>query len=89
MTTLREEWQAANPGLKPIVLPDEWEGVPDGFDLIGIESNAGTVMGAVSEALKAAGNPRSVVNAWRTEAMSGDFDHLLRAALVYSGKDLC
>lgn len=51
--------------------------------LLGIDGNAGSVMGATTRALKAAGNPTSVLDAYRREAMSGDYDHLLAASMTY------
>ena len=68
-----------------INLPDEHEPVTDDASevLLGIDSNAGAIMGTVTRALRAAGNPTSVLDAYRREAMSGDYDHLLAASMTY------
>ncbi len=57
---------------------------PDDFDLIGIDGNAGAIMGAVSRALRKAGNPPDVIDAFRAEAMSDDYTHLLQTAMAYT-----
>lgn len=54
-------------------------------DLIGVGSSAGSIMAFVSDALRKAGNKSPVINAWRMEAMSSDYDHLLTAATAYLG----
>ena len=76
-----------------IIIPDTWENPSlslseDELTLVGIDGNAGSIMSHVSRILKQTGNPREVVDAWRREAMSGDYDHLLHAALVYLGAEL-
>lgn len=76
--------------MEDIKLPDEWINpsnvLPEeDVELVGIDGNAGSVMGFVSRALKQAGNSTAVVDAWRREAMSGDYNHLLRAAMEYLG----
>jgi hypothetical protein len=59
--------------------------VPADMDLIGMDSNAMHIMGAVSRALKDAGNSKDVINWYMKESMSGDYDHLLRVAMVATG----
>lgn len=76
-----------------VIIPDTWEDpslsmTEEELTLIGVPSDAGSIMGHVSRALKRTGNPREVVDAWRREAMSGDYDHLLHAAMVYLGEEL-
>lgn len=51
--------------------------------LTGNDSNALAIVGAVSRALREAGVPRQDVDAFRTEAMSGDYAAVLRAALSW------
>lgn len=57
---------------------------PD-LDLVGIDGNAFAVMGAVSRALRRAGNPPAVVDAYRKEATAGDYDNLLAVSMAYAG----
>ena len=40
-------------------------------------------MGNVARALRRAGNSPAVIQQFRDEAMSGDYDHLLQTALAY------
>ena len=49
---------------------------------IGIDGNAFAVMGAVTKALKKAGQDDKVEE-YRTKAMSGDYDNLLRVSMDY------
>jgi hypothetical protein len=65
-----------------IIAPDGLIRAP--LSLVGIEGSAGRILALVVLALREAGNSREVVNAWRAEALSGDFNHLLRAAMVYT-----
>ena len=64
---------------KPVGLPDEK--VP--CKLVGINGNAFVIMGAVSRALKKAGK-EELIDRFIEEAMSGDYDHLLRTAMAYT-----
>jgi menaquinone-dependent protoporphyrinogen IX oxidase len=52
--------------------------------LVGRDGNAGAIIGSVSVALRRAGNPAGVVNAFRREATSGDYDHVLQTAMAYA-----
>jgi len=54
-------------------------------DLVGVDGNAGAIMGTVSRGLRRAGNPKEVIDAFREEAMSGDYDHLLSTSMLYAG----
>jgi hypothetical protein len=68
--------------VKEIVLPDDLI-VPE-VELVGHDSNALAIIGTVARALKRAGNSREVVDGFRAEAMSDDYDHLLRVAMSYT-----
>lgn len=64
--------------------------VPEGtiipiVDLVGVDSNAGAVMGKVAVALKGEGNPKEIVNEFYRQAMSGDYNHMLRVCMTFSG----
>jgi alkylhydroperoxidase family enzyme len=52
--------------------------------LTGSDGNAFAVMGAVSKALRRAGNDPEVIAAFRAEATSGDYDHVLQTAMAYA-----
>jgi hypothetical protein len=54
------------------------------LDLVGVDSNAFAIMGAAIRALKAAGNGPDVVKQYQAEAMSGDYDNLIRVTLEYT-----
>ncbi len=45
--------------------------------LVGTDGNAFAVLGATIKAMKRAGVPQSDIDAFRDEATSGDYDHLL------------
>lgn len=51
-------------------------------ELIGQDGNAFSVIGKVTRALKRAGHP-DAADDFQTEAMSGDYDHLLATAMDY------
>jgi hypothetical protein len=51
--------------------------------LTGESGNAGAIMGAVSRAMRRAGVPPEVIEEYRRESMSGDYDHLLVTAMKY------
>ena len=51
--------------------------------LIGTDGNAFAIMGRVKEALRAAGAPRPVVDAYLERSMSGNYDNLLCTACEY------
>jgi len=50
--------------------------------LVGEDGNAFAILGRVSKALKRGGYPE-MVEPFMKEAMSGDYDHLLRTAMEY------
>ena len=50
--------------------------------LVGEDGNAFTVLGAVGKALKRTGHA-DVVDEFMQEAMSGDYDHLLRTCMKW------
>jgi hypothetical protein len=49
--------------------------------LIGEDGNAFAVMGAVKRALRIAGASQDEINQYLKEAMSGDYDNLLRTTM--------
>jgi hypothetical protein len=49
--------------------------------LIGEDSNAGSIIGRVTRALKRAGLSEGVCAAFRREAMSGDYDNVIQTAM--------
>ena len=51
-------------------------------ELIGCNGNAFAVMGKVTKALKRAGHG-DLVEPYKNEAMSGDYDHLLQTTMKY------
>lgn len=55
------------------------------LDLVGVDGNAFAVMGAVTTALRRAGNSPAVIAAYREQAMSGDYDSLLATSMMYAG----
>lgn len=46
--------------------------------LVGEDGNAFAILGRVQGALRRAGVDQAEIEAYRTEATSGDYDHLLR-----------
>lgn len=50
--------------------------------LIGTDGNAFALMGKVSQALKRGGH-KDLVDEFTKEAMSGDYNHLLRTCMAY------
>jgi len=49
--------------------------------LIGQDGNAFAVIGSVQRALRKAGAPKEEINQYLKEAMSGDYDNLLRTTM--------
>lgn len=66
-----------------IEVPDDL--IAAGIELVGVDGNAGSIMAAVSGALKRAGNPTWMIDLFRSQSMDGDYDHLLRVAMVFNG----
>lgn len=52
------------------------------YDLVGVDGNAFAVMGYTGKALRETGH-RDLVEKMREEAMSGDYDNLLRVCMKY------
>ena len=51
--------------------------------LVGKDGNAFAIMGRVAEALRKAGASKEEIKKYQTEAMSGDYDNLLRITMNY------
>jgi hypothetical protein len=51
--------------------------------LIGEDGNAFSILARVMKAMKVAGLPKEAIDAYYTEATSGDYDHLLQTTLRY------
>lgn len=51
--------------------------------LVGEDSNAYSIMGRVQRIAKRAGVPKESIDAYMQEAMSGDYNHLLRTTMKY------
>ena len=51
--------------------------------LIGEDGNAFAVMGAVQRALRKAGASKDEINQYLKDAMSGDYDNLLRTTMEW------
>lgn len=52
-------------------------------ELVGQDGNAFAIIGRVSQALRRAGVKSEEVDAFRTEAMSGDYNHLLGTCMKW------
>lgn len=53
------------------------------IELVGVEGNAFSVIGLAVDALKEEGNDAEVIDAYKSEAMSGDYNHLLQTTMTY------
>ena len=51
--------------------------------LIGHDGNGFSIMGRVKQALKRAGADKEYIDRYLSEAMSGDYDHLLAVSMGY------
>jgi hypothetical protein len=51
--------------------------------LVGRDGNAFAVLGSVQGALRRAGVPQEEIDEFYAEAMSGDYDHLLRTCMQW------
>lgn len=58
--------------------------IPVVLDPISIDGNVMSIIGTIARDLKRAGNSREVIDAFRSEAMSGDYDHVLQTVLAYT-----
>jgi len=65
-----------------VITPDDL--IRPEVQLTGEHGNAFVLIGVVSRALRRAGNSPAVVDAFREEAMSGDYDHVLQACMAYA-----
>jgi hypothetical protein len=52
-------------------------------DLVGSDGNAFSIIGNVARTLRRAGASAAYVDAFRKEATSGDYDHVLLTAVAY------
>lgn len=52
-------------------------------ELVGQDGNAMSIIAKVSSALKRNDVPREEITAYQNEAMSGDYDHLLRTTMSW------
>ena len=50
--------------------------------VVPFDGNAFSVMGAVKAGMQKAGAPKSEIDAYLKDAMSGDYDHLLQVSLA-------
>lgn len=73
-----------SPRSKPPVIHVSPNLVRPDITLTGHDGNAGAIIGSVALALRRAGNPEHVINEFRMEAMSGDYDHVLRTVVAYA-----
>lgn len=68
----------------PITIPEDYvKPEADSSDLVGVDGNAFSIIGFVSKQLRHADNSPAVVDAYREQAMAGDYDHLLRVSMVF------
>lgn len=51
--------------------------------LTGRDGNAFSVLGSVQDAMRRAGIDKKTISEYLDEAMSGDYDHLLRTTMKY------
>lgn len=65
-----------------IITPEGF--IPADVDLSELDGNALGIIGTVARELKRAGNSRDVIDAFRAEAMSGNYDHVLHTAIAYT-----
>lgn len=52
-------------------------------EIIGQDGNAFSIIGKVKQALREAEVPREEITKFATEAMSGDYDHLLQTVMKW------
>jgi len=52
--------------------------------LVGEDGNAFAIMGRAMKALRRAGNPPEVIEKYKAEATSGDYNHLLMVTMEYT-----
>lgn len=54
------------------------------MSLVGIDGNAFVIIGTVSAALRRAGATPEQVKQFQSEAMSGDYDHVIQTAIKWT-----
>ena len=52
-------------------------------ELVGGDGNAFAILGSVKRAMQRGGLPKEVIDKFREEAMSGDYDNLLTTCMRY------
>ncbi len=67
--------------MSEISTPDEL--IKPVVQLVGIDGNAYSIMGEVKSALTREGNSNEIVEDYLSQAMSGDYDHLLAVSLAF------
>lgn len=55
--------------------------------LVGEDGNAYSILGKVTRALRAGGVPPEVIDSYKEEAMSGDYDNLLQVTMAWVDVD--
>ena len=53
----------------------------------GADGNALSLVGSVARELRRVGNTPEVVDAFRKEALSGDYDHVVQTCMAYAEVD--
>jgi hypothetical protein len=61
----------------------EEKGKPD-CQLIGIDGNAYSIVGAGEQALRKAGYSRVALDEYREDAFSGDYDHVIQTVMKWT-----
>lgn len=56
------------------------------YTLVGIDGNAFSIMGYVSNAMRECKFTRAEIDTYRNEAMAGDYDNLLVVSMKYIDK---
>lgn len=59
------------------------EQLDSGDILVGIDGNAFVIIATTAKALRRAGASKAFEEAYRKEAMSGDYDHVLQTSMAY------
>lgn len=56
-------------------------------DMVGENGNAFSILGRVAHAMRLAKLPKSEIDAFKTEAMSGNYDNLLQTVMRWVATD--
>lgn len=67
-----------------ITIPEDF--IPteaDSGELAGTDGNAFSIMAFVSKQLRRAGNDQAVIDSYRKQAQSGDYDNLLAVSMAF------